>query len=107
VEKDAREARKWHAAASDAGYAPATSALALGYLSAFAGDRNPSKAAKYLKDAAQAGYVPAMYQLGKLYYRGDDGVPQDLKLAGACFSAAAREGKGRVPVGAIRGRAHG
>jgi TPR repeat protein len=92
VRKDARAARDYYELAADAGYVPATSMLGLGYLSGFAGDRNPSKAVKYLKEAAEAGYVPAMYQLGKVYYNGDDGVAKDLKLAGAWFAAAAKQG---------------
>jgi TPR repeat protein len=91
VPKDAREARKWYEVASDAGYAPATSALGLGYLSGW-GERSPAKALKYLKEAVEDGYVPAMYHLGKLYYTGDTGVPENLSLAGAYFSTAAREG---------------
>jgi TPR repeat protein len=92
VPKDAREARKWYEVASESGYAPATSALGLGYLSGFSGDRNAAKAVKYLKEAAEEGYVPAMYQLGKLYYTGDAGVAEDLNKAGAYFAAAAKEG---------------
>jgi TPR repeat protein len=92
VRKDARAARDFYELAADTGYVPATSMLGLGYLSGFAGERNPSKAVKYLKEAAEAGYVPAMYQLGRAYYTGEDGVTKDLKLAGAWFAAAAKQG---------------
>jgi TPR repeat protein len=102
VPRDAATARKWYEVASDAGYVPATSALGLGYLSGFAGQRNPSKGVAYLKQSAEAGYVPAMYQLGKLYYAGEEGVGMDQKLAGAWFSAAAKEGHARSLYAAAR-----
>jgi TPR repeat protein len=82
VARDADKARDWYRRTADYGFVPALDILGL---------REPAQGAALLKEAADAGYAPAQYHLGRAYYTAD-GVPRDLKLAGAYFEAAARAG---------------
>jgi TPR repeat protein len=82
VPRDADKAREWYGKAADYGFVPALDILGL---------REPAKGTALLKEAADAGYAPAQYHLGRAYYTAD-GVARDLKLAGAYFEAAARAG---------------
>lgn len=88
VAKDAAQAKRWYERSADFGFVPALDILGQGWLS----ERKPTKAQASFKEAAEAGYAPAQYDLGKLYYNGDDGVPQNLQLAAAYFGAAAKAG---------------
>lgn len=92
VAKDPAQARHWYEVSADAGFVPAFDILGQAWLAGYAGERNPSKALSNFKQAAEAGYVQAEYDLAKLYYNGDDGVPQNLQLAAAWFGAAANAG---------------
>lgn len=62
------------------------------YLSAEGANRNVGKAIESFAKAAKAGYGPAAYNLGNLYYLGRDGVVRDLNQAYTYFSMAAEVG---------------
>jgi TPR repeat protein len=49
---------------------------------------NYDTAAKYLRSAAEAGYLPAQYQLARMYQSGS-GVPQDYEEAAKWYRSAA------------------
>ncbi|GBB83350.1 hypothetical protein RclHR1_10080003 [Rhizophagus clarus] len=44
-------------------------------------EKNLSEALKYFEQTAESGYMVAMYNAGKLYYEGGDGVEKDLGKA--------------------------
>ncbi|GBC04293.1 hypothetical protein RclHR1_00560020 [Rhizophagus clarus] len=44
-------------------------------------EKNLSEALKYFEQTAESGYVVAMYNTGKLYYEGGDGVEKNLEKA--------------------------
>jgi TPR repeat protein len=81
VPKNPAEARAWYEKAADFGFVPALDMLR----------HDPAKGLARLREGADAGYAPAQYHLGTAYYTGE-GVPRDLKLAGAWFAAAAKAG---------------
>lgn len=91
VPVDRKQADKWYAQAAEFGFVPALDTLGQKGLSAAAGSGAQARALDALKRAADAGYAPAQYHLARVYYEGN-GVPRDLKLAGAYFNAAAHAG---------------
>lgn len=109
VDKDPAKAKRWYRKTADYGYVPALSILGHAALAGSAGQRDPAEALGYFKEAAGLGYVPAMYNAGKLYYKGDDGVPQDRALAAAYFEAAAKRGQAdaMLKVGAMAAQGEG
>lgn len=86
------EARKWYEKASDLNYSPATNTLAGAWLKGYGGRKDARTALSLYKKAGEEGYVAAQYNAGRMYYLGAEGVPQDLKAAGAWFVTAARSG---------------
>lgn len=88
VTPDQPRAEAWYAKAAYFGYVPALDVLGTRGLAAH---HDTAKALGQLKEAADAGYAPAQYHLAQAYY-GGDGVPRDVKMAGAYFEAAARAG---------------
>jgi TPR repeat protein len=82
IARDQKQADAWYAKAAGFGFVPALDIM---------GMRDPAKGVADLKQAADAGYVPAQYHLARAYYNGE-GTARDLKLAGAYFDAAARAG---------------
>lgn len=92
VARDPAAARRWYAKALDFGFLPAAHTLALADLAGFGGEGSPRRALQRLAEPAEAGHVPSLVQIGKLYYLGADDVAVDLPRAGAYFVAAAKAG---------------
>lgn len=92
VDKSPEQARQWYAKALDFGFVPAGNTLALAALNGYGGKRDAGRAVDYLKDAAEAGYAPAQFNLAKLYAGGADGVARNQALANSLFAQAAQAG---------------
>ena len=90
--KDPAQAVKAYTKAAEIGFVPAHNTLGMAAMNGFGMLQSFPRAAASFKTAAEAGYAPAQYNLAKIYYLGEDGVPQDLKLAGAWFAQAAKMG---------------
>lgn len=90
--RNSGQVRTWYAKALDFGFMPAAYLLGMADLAGYGGEGDARRALRRLDEAAGAGHVPALYQLGKLHYLGAEGVPQDLPRAGAYFVAAAKSG---------------
>lgn len=89
VAPDRKQADAWYEKAVDFGFVPALDILGREALSG--AGRDPDRAQARFKEAADAGYALAQYDLARMYYAGD-GVARNLNLAGAYFDAAARAG---------------
>lgn len=74
VAGDWNEVQKWYARAAEFGFIPAWNALGEAYLSAEDGNRNARHAIDCFTKAAQAGYGPAVYNLGNLSHPERNGV---------------------------------
>ena len=92
VPADPKQARHWYAKADEFGYIPATYALGAADEAQYGGEGTLTSALKHLLKAGTAGYAPAQYELGVIYYSGGDGVPQDKDRAGAWLVLAAKQG---------------
>ena len=90
--KNPEQARQWYAKALDFGLVPAGNTLGLAALNGYGGKKDAARAVDYLKDAAEAGYVPAQFNLAKLYAGGTDGVARNQALANSLFAQAAQAG---------------
>jgi len=55
----------------------------------FVANGDTSNAAQWLQKAADNGNTLSQYELGKMYYKGSEGLPQDLKKAHDLFKQAA------------------
>ncbi|MCV2367256.1 tetratricopeptide repeat protein [Roseateles oligotrophus] len=90
--KSPEQARQWYAKALDFGWVPAGNTLGLAALNGYGGKKDVGRALDYLKDAAEAGYVPAQFNLAELYASGADGVARNPALANRLFAQAAQAG---------------
>lgn len=88
VPKDKAEAIKWLTRAEYVGHVAAGKALGDLYLTM--SPREPGMAFRAYKKAAMLDYPPAQVALADMYYRGTDGVRQDLRMAMIWYSMAAR-----------------
>lgn len=96
IKRDPAQAYTWWSKALDYGFEPAGTLLAQAHLSGIGTQIDAKPALAFLEAAGQAGDVTALYMLGQLYHhqlpRQPDGVPLDLKRAGAYYGAAAKAG---------------
>jgi TPR repeat protein len=84
---DLVDAKRWYTAAAEAG--SAVGEYYLGGCLLRHGD--PSGGAKWVKQAAAQGYVPALYWLGRLHETGR-GIAKDAAAALGCITKAAEAG---------------
>jgi TPR repeat protein len=92
VPADPKAARHWFHKADDLGYIPAAHVLGRLDETHYGNEGTLASALAHLLKAGQAGYAPAQYELGVIYYTGGDGVPQDKDRAGAWLVEAAKNG---------------
>ncbi|QOY96067.1 SEL1-like repeat protein [Massilia sp. UMI-21] len=92
VKKDPAAARKWYARAANFGFVPALNALGQASQAGVGGARDLKRARDYFETAAQEGYVPAQFNLARLYYTGGEGLARDDRLAAAWFAQAGKSG---------------
>ena len=92
VPKTPKEAKRWYMKADEFGFIPGTHLVGRIFSTGYGGERNMPKAVTYLKKAGEVGYARSEYELGVIYYDGDDGVPQDKKLAAQWLLEAAKRG---------------
>ena len=64
--------------------------IAIGYMTGAGREKNPSEGAKYMKLAADEGYIPAIRDLGVMYVNGD-GVEKDPVKGAELLSKAVSE----------------
>ena len=88
--KDAEEARRWFARASDVGHVPAAKLVGDMYLDGIGTARNPAKAVSWYRKAAGLDLPAAQYALAAILWTGDEGVKPDRDEALAWYRAAAR-----------------
>nr|WP_315252701.1 SEL1-like repeat protein [uncultured Duganella sp.] len=96
LKKDPKAARKWYVNAAEWGYVPALNMLGLASRDGSLGAKNIKQALDYFKEAAEAGYAPAQFNLAALYAVGGDGMPQDQALARAWYAQAGQSGHARA-----------
>jgi len=92
VPKTPKEAKRWYMKADEFGFVPGTHLVGRIFAAGYGGERSVPKAVTYFKKAGEVGYARSEYELGVIYYDGDEGVPQDRKLAAAWLLEAARRG---------------
>lgn len=106
IKRDPEQAYKWWSKALDYGFEPAGTLLAQAHLSGVGAKPDAKRALAYLEAAGESGHVPALYMLGQLYHhqvpRQPEGVPLDLKRAGAYYGAAAKAGNIDATLAAAR-----
>ncbi|KQV48571.1 hypothetical protein ASC95_21890 [Pelomonas sp. Root1217] len=106
IKRDPEQAYRWWSKALDYGFEPAGTLLAQAHLSGVGAKPDAKRALAYLETAGEAGHVPALYMLGQLYHhqvpRQPEGVPLDLKRAGAYYGAAAKAGNMDATLAAAR-----
>ncbi|MFG6433654.1 tetratricopeptide repeat protein [Roseateles sp. LYH14W] len=106
TKRDAAEAYKWWRKALDFGYEPAGTLLAQAHLTGVGPQPDIQRALSLLQTAGEAGDVNALYLLGQLYHhqwpRQPEGVPLDLKRAGAYYLAATKAGHADATYAAAR-----
>jgi uncharacterized protein len=106
IKRDPEQAYRWWSKALDYGFEPAGTLLAQAHLSGVGAKPDAKRALAYLETAGEAGHVPALYMLGQLYHhqvpRQPEGVPLDLKRAGAYYGAAANAGNIDATLAAAR-----
>lgn len=95
LKTDAAEALKYKLVAAKAGYSLAQHDVA----GLYARQDNPDEAIKWLKQASDQGYPPALYQLSGSYFQGK-GTPKDLSLAYAYYKLSKQ-----VPADKVKGMA--
>jgi len=71
VEKDFKEAAKWHRKAADQGFAMAQNDLGSMYEKGLGVEQDFKEAVKWWHKAAYKGFPMAQRNLGAIYYRGD------------------------------------
>lgn len=102
---DAMAANYFYIAAAN-GHLPALNNLANMQLEGRGMERNPAMAIARLRQVSEAGLGSADAILGQLYYRGDDGVPQDYAKAVTYLTRAVDRGYGTDNVLLLLGYCH-
>ncbi|AHE55203.1 tetratricopeptide repeat protein [Sphingomonas sanxanigenens] len=88
--KDMAEARRWFVRASDVGHVPAAKLVGDMHLDGIGTARDPAKAVRWYRRAAELDLPAAQVALAAILWTGDDGVKPDRDEALAWYRAAAR-----------------
>jgi len=92
VQKDNQKALKYYRRAAELGNRAAKCDLGVMLLSGEGGEQAEEEAVLLIADAAMEGHVVSQFNLGVLYYYGEDIVAQDSKTAEYWLRLAAENG---------------